>query len=125
MDAVKYLETRTRLTAMDKNGMCQIDCYDCPLSVKNNDEVLCTVFEALYPEKAVAVVEKWAAEHPVKTRQSEFKEKYPYARLDEFGVLFLKPCDMDTIYKPRKGCATPCDDCRKEYWSQEVDDEQV
>ena len=122
MDAVKYLETRTRMTAMDKKGMCQIDCYDCPLGAKNNGANLsCLAFEA-HPEKAVGIVEKWAAEHPKKTRQSEFLKMFPKAR-KEGGIISIDPCDI--VKSMSDNCEGKyCDDCRQEYWNQEVDDDE-
>lgn len=119
MDAVKYLETRTRMTAMDKNGMCQIDCYDCPLGAKNNGaNISCLAFEAAHPEKAVEIVEKWAKENPGKTRRSEFLKMFPNA-----APLYIDPCHIDTNMTDNKCRNKSCFECRQEYWNQEVDDE--
>jgi hypothetical protein len=78
-----------------------------------------------HPKESVAVVEKWAEEHPCKTRQSEFLARWPAARLDERGVLTILPCQMNPIqYRtPEDKCATGmmCMDCRKKFWGQEVE----
>ena len=126
MDAVKYLETRTRMTAMDKNGMCQIDCYDCPLGAKNNGaNISCLAFEAAHPEKAVEIVEKWAAEHPKRTRQTEFLKMFPKAKLESDTIIICpKHIEGEDNHHCTVSYGVPsCTQCRKEYWNQEVDDE--
>lgn len=58
MDAVKYLRERERMCGS------YIDCIGCPL-----DNIGCALdnqrvrIEESYPEKAVAIVEKWSKEH--------------------------------------------------------------
>ena len=71
--------------------------------------------------RAVKFVERWDAEHPAKTRQSEFLKLFPGADVDETdGGLTLNPC---IIYeKMRKECnGVKCSDCRREFWLAEVD----
>ena len=76
-------------------------------------------------EQIVRTVERWSEEHPRKTRQSEFLERWPAARLDDRGVLDILPCQMNPIqYRtPEDTCATGmmCMDCRKKFWGQEVE----
>ncbi len=43
---------------------------------------------------SVKYVEQWAAEHPIKTRQSEFLKHYPDARI-LFGYLNICPLSRD------------------------------
>ena len=71
---------------------------------------------------AVGAVEKWAKEHPKKTRQSEFLKLFPDVRRKD-GVVDLHPCMIDTKNYPKDDyCATnSCNDCRKDYWLQEVE----
>ena len=59
-------------------------------------------------KKMVKLVEKWAEEHPRKTRQSEFLKQWPAAMLDERGVLSILPCMMAPIQfrTPEDTCAT-------------------
>ena len=118
MDAVKYLKAKAKMTRLGESGLCKINCYDCPLSNKNNDGVLCTALEAVQPEKAVEIVEKWAAEHPMKTRYSEFLKIFPNA-----APLYIDPCHIDTDMMDDKCKDRSCYKCREKYWSQEVDDE--
>lgn len=78
-------------------------------------------------EKTVAAVEKWSKEHPRKTRQSEFLDMLPTARMDDVGILDVCPAIVDDRYRERRGrnCGNltrlPCPDCRREFWTQEVE----
>ena len=84
----------------------------------------CTGFENKFPEKAVEIVEQWAKEHPANTRQSEFLKLFPNAKIDN-GAIDIGPCAIDSYYKPHNKCIdTPCEECRKNYWLSEVEDEQ-
>lgn len=118
MDAVKFLEERSRMCG-------KLHCYECPLYWHNKQDNImeCHILSEDNAAQSVAVVEKWSEEHPRKTRQSEFLERWPAARLDERGVLAILPCLMDTIRYGGLGdtCVRgmSCTDCRKEYWGKE------
>ena len=92
MDAIKYFEEKKRmLNSLGRKSACCIgvNCKDCPLSSFNAKHgSLCDAFEIEYPAKAVAIVEKWAEEHPQKTCLSDFLEKFPEAVLDDEGIPF-------------------------------------
>ena len=117
MDAVEYLKVKTRMCDSLK------ECGDCPLDkINNTDNINC--FDRHYEEEAVAIVEKWSAEHPKKTRQSEFLKMFPRVRTSDDGVIYMDPCDVDTSYKHSKECDNvQCWDCRKKYWLAEVDND--
>ena len=120
MDAVKYFKI--------KRQMCnkRTNCSECPLkeAVAEKKLVHCRNLELEYPDEVVAIVEQWAKEHPVKTRQSEFLKLFPNAKIDN-GAIDIAPCAIDSDYRPRNKCIkTPCGDCRKKYWLSEVEDEQ-
>lgn len=69
---------------------------------------------------AVKFVEQWAAEHPIKTRQSEFLEHYPDAQIDS-GC--LNACPMDVFGNMGINCnKQTCYECKKEFWMQEVEE---
>ena len=57
MDAAKYLREQARMCA--EYALCK----GCPIGHGE-----CRIMEAQEPEKIVAIVEKWAKEHPVETR---------------------------------------------------------
>ncbi|WP_296151997.1 hypothetical protein [Ruminococcus sp.] len=46
----------------------------------------CFGLETLYPEKVIAIVQKWSDEHPQKTYLSEFLKHYPNAPLGDGGT---------------------------------------
>ena len=75
-----------------------------------------------YTEKSVQIVEQWAKEHPIKTRQSEFLRMFPNAMINESdGVLCITPCKIEG---KSIGCQNgkSCGECRREYWLTEVTD---
>ena len=110
MDAVKYLKERKRM-CNSYNNMCD----GCGFGKVPE----CDHTEDDNPEKAVEIVEKWSAEHPVKTRQSEFLKLFPNAKINSSGVLSACPVRIDE--NAVDACKDPCEKCRKEYWLSEVE----
>lgn len=121
MDAMKFLREAKRMC--ENEGPCST-CdaiqfcgftQEFPIDFGTVDQM----------QKMVKLVEKWAEEHPRKTRQSEFLKQWPAAMLDERGVLSILPCMMAHIQfrTPEDTCATGmvCMECRKKYWGQEVE----
>ena len=95
MNFVEYIKNKARMVKMDKIGDCTIKCEDCPLGgLHNGREMYCLKFEHLYPEEAVAIVEKWAKENPAKTYLNEFWKNYPYARDAGGGIPYCCPHDL-------------------------------
>ena len=69
---------------------------------------------------AIAFVVKWDAEHPVKTRQSEFLKLFPNAQTDS-GC--LNACPMDVFGNTGIDCnKRTCFECKKAFWLAEVED---
>lgn len=111
MDAVEYVKELRRLCKMQKI------CNECPL--RNNGTCIAGLCDEA--EKAIQIVEQWAKDHPVKTRQSEFLKMFPDAVIDEDdGILCIDPCTIDGSI----GCTNGkgCDGCRRKYWLTEVTD---
>lgn len=106
MDAVKFVEERRRMFAVTGENP--------KYSLFNMNTCA---------EDVVKEVEEWSAAHPRKTRQSVFLEQWPNAELDSNGVIVIDPCDINkTIYRKDNGCYNnKCDDCRREFWMQEVE----
>lgn len=114
MDAVEFLKTLSR--------MCNCGCRKCEFEKRLSGFETCTVWRKTHPDEAVAIAEKWAAAHPIKTRQSEFLKMFPGADIDKTdGCLNLNPC---SIYKKmRKECeGRKCSECRKAFWLAEVEE---
>lgn len=75
-------------------------------------------------EKTVAAVEQWSKEHPRKTRQSVFLEQWPEADVLANGCLRICPNRISSWHRGEHGeciAAIKCDDCRREFWMQEVE----
>lgn len=111
MDAVKFLDKVDRLS---KRGSTEEKMrYNDYRTARDNT-------------RAVKFVERWDAEHPIKTRQSVFLEQYPEAELTQDGVIQICPIAISAAYKDEKGrCKitdSTCSECRKEFWLAEVED---
>lgn len=122
MDFVKF--------AHDRNRMCNVKrgagegCKGCPLDEIMDKKSVCSVWCFANPEKAIKVVEQWAAEHPTKTRQSVFLAQYPEAKLMKDGVLTICPLAISAAYRDGEGACNKdnsdtCADCRRKFWSAE------
>lgn len=108
MDAVEFYKVFKRMC--DKT-----DCKDCLLDQK------CRPSANVEPEEVVELVEEWAKEHPVKTRQSELLKMFPDAETDRSGILIFcprkfDPVNINIVHCHRHGCL----ECRKDYWLTEV-----
>ena len=111
MDAVKFLKAKNRMYK-------EHDCFGCPIGTKDrgcaagtqcNDEK--TV------EETVKIVEKYEAEHPTKTRQSELLKIIPDAKMLD-GVLDL--CPERILQEFDCDEKKTCSQCLEEYWLEEV-----
>ena len=112
MDAVEYLKTLDR--------MCHCECLKCEFGKARRGFETCPVWQRTHPEEAVEIAEKWAAEHPAKTRQSEFLKLFPNAQTDS-GC--LNACPMDVFGNTGIDCnKRTCFECKKEFWLAEVED---
>ena len=114
MDAVEFLKTLCR--------MCNCECHKCEFGKRSSVLGTCATWRKNHPEEAVEIAEKWAKEHPVKTRQSEILKMFPGATIDEMdGCLTLNPCNF--YPKMREECSgRRCFDCRREFWLAEVEE---
>jgi hypothetical protein len=112
MDAVKFVKTLGR--------MCDAECIKCEFRKRLSGFETCAVWRKTHPEEAVAIAEQWAAEHPIKTRQSEFLKLFPNAQTDS-GC--LNACPMDVFGNTGIDCnKRTCFECKKEFWLSEVED---
>lgn len=112
MDAVEFLKTLRR--------MCNSECRECELGKRLGALDTCALWQKAHPEEAVEIAEKWAKEHPAKTRQSEFLKHYPNAKI-LLGC--LNACPMDVFGDTEASCNhQPCYECKKAFWLAEVED---
>lgn len=117
MDAVKFVKTLGR--------MCDAECIKCEFWKRRSRWESCNAWQKNHPEEAVAIVEQWAAEHPVKTRQSEFLKMFPNVILNDKGQPSLCAKLLDTTYHRVGGCGLDVDICQRcmdNFWGQEVED---
>ena len=118
MDAVEYLKTLGR--------MCNVECTKCEFWKRRSSFESCAAWQKNHPEETVAIAEKWAKEHPIKTRQSVFLEHYPEAELTQGGVITICPIAISSAYRDGKGrCKVAngtCTDCRRKFWLAEVEE---
>lgn len=110
----------------DYARMCEskvgIDCDGCELN-KNKKYSSCKLFMMKEPEKAVEIIEEWSAEHPAKTRQSEFLKMFPNAKMRD-GAIIIDPCEINITNAESKMCEkySDCNECRLNYWLSEVEE---
>lgn len=113
-----YFAEKQRMTGQRKDGVCELNCIDCPLSSFNNGiGIPCMNLESSYPEKATAIIQKWSDEHLQKTYLSEFLKHYPNAPLGDGGT--------PTGICPYELGLMGADDCRKDgncvkCWNQPI-----
>ena len=114
MDVVEYVKQRERMCNYYAN------CDECPAGNYDGCSSLNGVF------KLVPIVEQWAKEHPVKTRQSEFLKQYPDAEIGDDGYPSVAPCQLYKDMKEKnenrvccKNCG--CGVCRRDFWLKEIE----
>ena len=108
MDAVEFLDKVDRLS---KRGSTEEKMrYNDYRTARDNT-------------RAVKFVERWAAAHPAKTRQSVFLEQFPNAPIyTNTHNVALDPCLVDTALRGHCPTGRGCDICRREFWLAEVED---
>lgn len=117
MDAVEFVKTLGR--------MCNAECIRCEFWKRRSGGESCTSWQKNYPEEAVAIVEQWAKEHPVKTLQSVFLKMLPNVPLNDNGQPAFCPRLLDTEYHPVGSCCLDVDICQRcmdNFWGQEVEE---
>ncbi len=120
MDALDFFKARKRMCEATKCASCKL-CHmqgGCSIAPENEEIDAC--------EEAIAIVEQWAKEHPIKTRQSVFLEQYPETELSQDGILTICPSEVSAAYRGKKGrCKlsyAKCADCRRKFWFAEVEE---
>lgn len=101
--------------------ICEFECADCPLHwSKNGMSISCTKLEKNYPDKAIAIIQKWSDEHPQKTYLSELLKFFPNSSLDENGIPTFCPHHLG--FMSVDNCRTDgnCSKC----WKQPVEESE-
>lgn len=113
----QYFAEKQRMVKLQTGEVCEISCEECPLSSMNNGEdIVCSDFETCYPEKAIAIIQKWSDKHPQKTYLTEFLKNYPNTLLNDAGL----PIDVCLYNLGLTDCKEDrnCVDC----WNQIIED---
>ena len=125
MDAVEFLKEAKRYCEWCKNTtqdgkkrLCDV-CY----FEKLND--IFNLHSMAYC-KFVEIVEQWAKEHPVKTRQDEFFNQWPDAEIGYDGLPTVAPCQLNIELlqcDSQDDCENRgvCDKCRRDFWLKEIE----
>ena len=123
MDAVKFLEEAIR--------MCEFFpyCKGCKMKDANLGlpcNISFSTMGVIDYGNIVDIVEKWAEEHPAKTRQSEFLKLYPNAKITKDKYINISPCYIDAQnYNSQNGTCAKFGDCLKcmeQYWTEEIEE---
>lgn len=109
MDVLKFMKERRR--------MCDYysRCFECPRA----DEQNCNIEEMSDEElkNFVNTVEQWSKEHPQKTRQMDFMEKFPNAMICDNGT--PKACCKHLGYTMDCPTRSSCKEC----WNKPMEEE--
>lgn len=121
-----YFAEKQRMTKRHKLNsgvcVCKLNCVDCPLSSFNNGtNVPCADFERFYPNKAIAIIQKWSDEHPQKTCLSTLLEHFPNVPLNDDGI--------PKLFCPYRLGLTSTNDCRADHdcvkcWNQPIENDE-
>ena len=114
MDAVEYVKQRNR--------MCDyyVNCSECPVGQYK----VCASIVGI--PKLIPIIEQWAKEHPVKTRQGEFLKMFPEASMLNDEYLNICPAQISSECRDREtgGCYDPgmdCGKCKHDFWLKEIE----
>lgn len=128
MDAVEFLEKHNRMCGALGDECTDKDGTLCPLLVAARKVGKgCYGYTKSHPAEAVEIVERWAKEHPKKTRQSKFLKVFPRVSMTADGIIAFCPDSMDSEFecprKTRDNIDPICGECRREYWLEEVEED--
>lgn len=113
MDAIEYVKTIHRLC--ESQGCYFGRATECPLLNRGDKkDGYCIANISGCEEKAMQIVEQWAKDNPIKTRQNEFLRMFPDAVIEDDGILCVEPCIIEKSIRCTNG--KTCDDCHREYW---------
>lgn len=118
MDAVEYLVNKARYCIFSG-----CNCEKCQIFNECASDL--DSLTKKQAQRMVDVVEQWAKEHPVKTRQSEFLKIYPEAEIFEGRYLNICPALISKEYRSEETneCNRPefsCGKCKRDYWLKEI-----
>lgn len=113
MDAMEFCKQ------LDRICKSHFSCESCPLG-----DGKCSIrYIGRNGESVVKIVEEWAKDHPVKTRQSEFLKMFPNAQMVGIERTFcVAHFDITKKCKGTNPSEEQCIACRYRFWNEEVTD---
>ena len=117
MDAVEYLKEYERMCGSFRKG-----CGGCGIYELRRGGEGCQSIIKRHPEEAVAIVERWSAEHQPKTRKSELLKLFPNLKIEN-GAAAICPQAVEKDFECNFDQKT-CEECTREYWLSEAEDEE-
>lgn len=122
------MSEKREMTAMEflkeYKRMCDYhepNCQNCGIAQTAEFYPNCGPWIADNPTEAIAIVQKWAEEHPVKTILSDFLEKYPNAKVSLYGM--PKVCLKHLGYRDCEGESCAATNCLKN-WNRPLEVEE-
>lgn len=109
MDAVEYVKQRERMCAY--YGSCD-KCLA-------NKVVGCATIAKI--SQMVPIVEQWAKEHPVKTRQSELLKLFPETEMIDDYICICPSRFVEGYREPAQNCNMDCEKCKRDFWLKEIE----
>ena len=121
MTALEFLKCKDRICRTYRSVYSKptkYTCNDCPIWRSRPDQSEgCGIFLRKYPERAIAIVQKWALEHPRKTILQDLLEKYPNVEL-EYNK-FPEICPHSLGYATNEKCFLDTDE---RFFSEECEE---
>lgn len=110
MDAVDFLNEGTR--------MCNNyeACVGCPMYPTDD---CCMVRMNL--KQMINIVEQWAKEHPIKTRQSELLKLFPETEMIDDYVYICPSRFVEEYREVGQNCNMDCEKCKRDFWLKEIE----
>lgn len=105
MDAVEFLNEGTRMCHSYES------CVGCPMEQTDD---CCMVSMNL--KQMINIVEQWAKEHPVKTRQSEMLKLFPETEMIDDYVCICLSRFVEGYREPGQNCHMDCEKCKRDFW---------
>lgn len=121
MDAVEFVVAQARMCNSYTEDI--MECESCDL---NNSEYCTKLCDDLISragaEEAVRIVKAWSEEHPAKTRQDVFLNRYPNVEMNKrTGIVSIWPCQMEASMDTSRCSDINCSECSKEYWLEVIE----
>lgn len=112
---MEFQEFNKKLKRMCKSVKVGVNCSKCEFyTIKHGGA--CGYYVMNEPEKAEAIVRKWADEHPIVTNRMKYKEVFGSEPIKEISGAYI--CPPVYAYKNCELVSISCAECKK-WWDEE------